>query len=106
MTAPALALAATTASSDDAASSRLPPAPLRNRCAACFAPSASRRPKADGFALSFAAQVDAIILCTGYQHHFPFMHPSLRLQTPNRLCCNALHEGNAARRNGEVPPLP
>lgn len=29
--------------------------------------------------------VDAIILCTGYMHHFPFMADDLRLATSNRL---------------------
>jgi len=38
-------------------------------------------------------QVDAIILCTGYKHHFPFMDTSLRLETPNVLWINDLHEG-------------
>jgi len=37
--------------------------------------------------------VDAIIMCTGYQHHFPFMDPSLRLNTTNRLWIDSLHEG-------------
>ena len=31
------------------------------------------------------AEVDAIILCTGYIHHFPFMEESLKLRTANRL---------------------
>jgi trimethylamine monooxygenase len=30
-------------------------------------------------------KIDAIILCTGYLHHFPFMEESLRLRTENRL---------------------
>lgn len=30
-------------------------------------------------------EIDAIILCTGYKHHFPFMDESLRLKTENRL---------------------
>ena len=30
-------------------------------------------------------KIDAIILCTGYIHHFPFMEESLRLKTDNRL---------------------
>ncbi|MEL6741444.1 MAG: NAD(P)/FAD-dependent oxidoreductase [Planctomycetota bacterium] len=30
--------------------------------------------------------VDAIVLCTGYRHHFPFMAPELRLE-----CANLLH---------------
>lgn len=29
--------------------------------------------------------VDAIILCTGYQHHFPFLDNELKLKTNNRL---------------------
>ena len=39
------------------------------------------------------AEVDAIILCTGYQHHFPFLAPDLQLKTANRLHCDSLHEG-------------
>ena len=39
------------------------------------------------------ADVDAIIMCTGYKHHFPFMAPDLRLSTPNVLWVNTLHEG-------------
>jgi len=39
------------------------------------------------------AEIDAIILCTGYKHHFPFVEPSLRLCTANRLWCDSLHEG-------------
>jgi trimethylamine monooxygenase len=39
------------------------------------------------------AEIDAIILCTGYKHHFPFLAPELRLKTANRLWCDALHEG-------------
>ena len=38
-----------------------------------------------------SADVDAIILCTGYQHHFPFLDPSLRLSTANRLWIDTLH---------------
>ena len=39
------------------------------------------------------AEVDAIILCTGYQHHFPFMDDSLRLRTRNRLYAPGLYKG-------------
>jgi trimethylamine monooxygenase len=39
------------------------------------------------------AEIDAIILCTGYQHYFPFLAPELRLKTANRLWCDKLHEG-------------
>ena len=37
--------------------------------------------------------VDAIILCTGYQHCFPFMEDSLRLRTTNRLYPANLYKG-------------
>ncbi|MGC3937621.1 NAD(P)-binding domain-containing protein [Roseobacter sp. EG26] len=39
--------------------------------------------------------VDAIILCTGYQHHFPFMADDLRLKTANRLATADLYKGVA-----------
>ena len=38
-------------------------------------------------------QVDAIILCTGYQHHFPFLAEGLRLKTANRLWPLDLYRG-------------
>ena len=37
--------------------------------------------------------VDAIIMCTGYQHHFPFMAPELSLVTANRLATANLYKG-------------
>jgi trimethylamine monooxygenase len=37
--------------------------------------------------------IDAIILCTGYKHHFPFMEDSLRLSTDNRLWPSGLYKG-------------
>ena len=37
--------------------------------------------------------VDAIILCTGYLHHFPFLSDGLRLQTTNRLWPLDLYKG-------------
>lgn len=39
------------------------------------------------------AEVHAIILCTGYLHHFPFMDQELRLQTNNRLYPVNLYNG-------------
>jgi len=39
------------------------------------------------------AQVDAIILCTGYLHHFPFMAEGLKLRTANRLAAANLYKG-------------
>jgi trimethylamine monooxygenase len=41
------------------------------------------------------ADVDAIILCTGYQHHFPFLPDDLRLRTANRLATADLYKGVA-----------
>ncbi len=38
-------------------------------------------------------EVDAIILCTGYQHHFPFLPDDLRLKTANRLATADLYKG-------------
>jgi trimethylamine monooxygenase len=40
-------------------------------------------------------EIDAIILCTGYQHHFPFMEDALRLRTANRLATADLYKGVA-----------
>lgn len=37
--------------------------------------------------------VDAVILCTGYIHHFPFLPDSLRLKTANRLATADLYKG-------------
>ena len=38
-------------------------------------------------------EIDAIILCTGYKHHFPFMAEDLRLKTINRLWPLDLYRG-------------
>lgn len=38
-------------------------------------------------------EVDAIILCTGYLHHFPFMAENLKLKTNNRLYPVNLYNG-------------
>ena len=38
-------------------------------------------------------EVDAIVLCTGYQHSFPFLPDDLRLKTANRLYPLGLYKG-------------
>jgi trimethylamine monooxygenase len=38
-------------------------------------------------------EVDAIILCTGYKHHFAFLPDDLRLKTVNRLAAADLYKG-------------
>ena len=40
-------------------------------------------------------EVDAVILCTGYKHHFPFLPDDLRLKTVNRLAAADLYKGMA-----------
>ena len=46
--------------------------------------------------------VDAIILCTGYQHHFPFMSEDLKLETANRLASANLYKGVAFVDNPQL----
>ena len=43
--------------------------------------------------------VDAIILCTGYQHYFPFLPEDLRLKTTNRMWPANLYKGVAWQDN-------
>ncbi len=45
------------------------------------------------FADGSTADVDAIILCTGYKHYFSFLPDSLRLKTANRLAAADLYKG-------------
>jgi trimethylamine monooxygenase len=45
------------------------------------------------FADGTSKDVDAIVLCTGYQHNFPFLPDSLRLKTNNRLWPLHLYKG-------------
>ena len=42
---------------------------------------------------------DAIILCTGYLHHFPFLEDALKLKTHNRLYPPKLYKGIAWQDN-------
>ncbi len=48
------------------------------------------------------ADVDAIILCTGYLHHFPFMADDLKLRTANRLATADLYKGVAWVKNPKL----
>ncbi|MEB8387345.1 NAD(P)/FAD-dependent oxidoreductase [Rhodobacteraceae bacterium KMM 6894] len=47
-------------------------------------------------------EVDAILLCTGYQHHFPFMAEDLNLRTTNRLATADLYKGVAWVNNPDL----
>ena len=46
--------------------------------------------------------VDAIILCTGYKHHFPFLPDDLRLKTANRLVAADLYKGVVWNKNPKM----
>lgn len=46
--------------------------------------------------------VDAIILCTGYKHHFNFLPDDLRLRTDNRLAATDLYKGVVWVRNPKL----
>ena len=46
--------------------------------------------------------IDAIILCTGYLHYFPFMEDKLRLVTANRLATADLYKGVALIHNPKI----
>lgn len=47
-------------------------------------------------------KIDAIILCTGYKHHFPFLPDDLRLKTANRLATTDLYKGVAWVHNPKL----
>ncbi|MFK7940289.1 MAG: NAD(P)-binding domain-containing protein [Roseovarius sp.] len=46
--------------------------------------------------------VDAIILCTGYRHHFNFLPDDLRLKTANRLAAADLYKGVVWTKNPKM----
>jgi trimethylamine monooxygenase len=46
--------------------------------------------------------IDAIILCTGYQHHFPFLPTDIKLQTNNRLWPLGLYQGVVWEKNPKL----
>jgi len=46
--------------------------------------------------------VDAIILCTGYRHHFSFLPDGLRLETANRLATADLYKGVVWNKNPKL----
>ena len=47
-------------------------------------------------------QYDAVVLCTGYLHSFPFVDSRLKLKTPNTLCPPGLYEGVAWIENPRI----
>lgn len=47
-------------------------------------------------------EVDAIILCTGYQHHFPFLSNEMTLTTHNRMYPEGLYKGIVSLANPKL----
>ena len=47
-------------------------------------------------------EVDAIILCTGYRHHFPFLPDDLTLRTNNRLYPRGIYKGVVSQENPQL----
>src|SRR6185369_10832728 len=47
-------------------------------------------------------EVDAIILCTGYLHHYPFLPDDLRLKTANRMWPLDLYRGVVWEKNPKL----
>ena len=47
-------------------------------------------------------EIDTIILCTGYKHHFPFLPDDLRLKTANRLAASDLYKGVVWNGNNKL----
>ncbi|MDG3011188.1 NAD(P)/FAD-dependent oxidoreductase [Rhodococcus sp. D2-41] len=60
----------------------------------------------DGSTVRFAdgtdREVDAIILCTGYRHHFPFLPDELTLRTNNRLYPRGIYKGVVSQANSHL----
>ena len=54
------------------------------------------------FADGTSKEIDAIVLCTGYVHHFAFLPDDLRLKTPNVLASNDLYKGVVWNRNPDL----
>jgi trimethylamine monooxygenase len=48
------------------------------------------------------AEVDAVVMCTGYLHHFPFLPDDLRLKTRNRLYPPGMYKGVFSTANPKL----
>ncbi|WP_024795982.1 flavin-containing monooxygenase [Tomitella biformata] len=54
------------------------------------------------FADGTSEDVDAIVLCTGYKHYFPFLPDELRLRTSNRLYPRGMYKGIVSEHNPKL----
>ena len=50
----------------------------------------------------YSKEVDAIILCSGYLHHFPYLQDDLKLKTHNRLYPSNLYKGVVWKKNHKL----
>ena len=49
-----------------------------------------------------SAEVDVILMATGYKHHFPFLNADLRLESENKLWVEALKNGVMSNKNDQL----
>ncbi|WP_239464020.1 NAD(P)-binding domain-containing protein [Glutamicibacter protophormiae] len=54
------------------------------------------------FADGTEGQFDAVILCTGYLHHYPFLPSDLALSSPNNLYPKSLYRGVVSEANNQL----
>ncbi|WP_431709438.1 NAD(P)-binding domain-containing protein [Glutamicibacter uratoxydans] len=47
-------------------------------------------------------KIDAVILCTGYLHHYPFLPSDLALSSPNNLYPDTLYRGVVSEANNKL----
>mmetsp|Transcript_10328 Transcript_10328/g.16900 ORF Transcript_10328/g.16900 Transcript_10328/m.16900 type:complete len:463 (-) Transcript_10328:290-1678(-) len=62
--------------------------------------------KVDGKMCTFkdgtSKEIDVIVLCTGYLHHFPYLSEDVRLKTDNRMWPKSLYMGIAFEANPKM----
>ncbi|RNE48674.1 NAD(P)-binding domain-containing protein [Corynebacterium alimapuense] len=54
------------------------------------------------FSNGVSKEFDAIILCTGYLHHYPFLPSDLALDSPNTIYPDHLYEGVVSEANNKL----
>lgn len=62
--------------------------------------------KIDGSTVHFpdgaAVDVDVIVMCTGFQLHYPFMEEKIRLVSPNQIITNMLYKNAFFMNNNKL----
>ncbi len=54
------------------------------------------------FADGTSEEVDAVVMCTGYLHHFPFLPDEFKLRTGNRLYPRGMYKGVVSQANDKL----